>query len=167
MHLIRLHGPWLAVWAPEMHVPVTLPGTLPVTLPGSLRAPDISQRWAAPESCGSGGKLAADPNAASAIGGQVLLQRKFNRPTGLGAEQRCSVGCWVDAVVEQVRLNDQSLVLDEHAAGSFPAGPGDARCVAFRFSPGDLQPFNVLTLQLRWRLEPVVQIHQVALGLDE
>ncbi len=129
------------------HAPA-VDGAVRVRLPGLIRLPvteAISDATAAPQSAS-----------------QLVLQRQFNRPTGLLPEQRCYVGCWLDGVVESAWMNDCWL-------GEAPGELGDAS-VAFLWLPEQRQAYNCLTLVLPWpagAAETGVSIRQVALGLVE
>lgn len=124
-------------------------GVVRVRLPGLIRLPVA--------------EAISDAGVAPAAAARLVLQRHFNRPTGLLPEQRCYVGCWLDGVVESAWMNDCLLA-------AAPGELGDAS-VAFHWLPAARQAFNCLTLVLPWPagvpVETGVSIRQVALGLVE
>lgn len=115
-----------------------------IRLPGLIQLP-------APELSGE----ATTPTSAT----RLVLQRQFNRPTGLLPEQRCYVGGWLDGMVESAWVNDCLLA-------EAPGELGDANA-AFRWLPREGAAYNQLTLVVLPQSTVGVHIHQVALGLEE
>lgn len=161
MHWIRLHGPWLAVWSPELQSTVKVPG--------HWSAPDLANWGARQDSSVEDAKQEPAAVDREVVGRRLRLERKFNRPTGLSPEQQCWVVCWVEGGVAEVRLNNGVLArsMEELPPSACRGAPAQVPAVAYRFYPADLLAFNTLTLSLPWEPTQVTQVYQVALGFHE
>jgi len=119
---------------------------------------------------------------------EVVLERRFNRPTGLVPEQRCYVGIWSEPAVSGVCLNEIGLRL---VADVFPGGeergPAEGRLAVepgralptrdgpptaikpscFSLPVAELQGYNLLRLvyTAEWSQWERLSIHKVALGI--
>lgn len=161
MHWIRLHGPWLAIGSAGL--PVT------VKVPGQWSASDLANQLAGQDAAAEATEKETSPMDRDHVGKLLRLERKFNRPTGLSPEQRCWMVCWVEGEVAEVRLNEGVLArsTDELPTSEFRGAPSHVQATAYCFYPADLLAFNTLTLSLSRESQPLIHVHQVALGLPE
>ncbi len=157
-HRIRLHGPWqLRLLESDVSKNV-VDGrgfrelmkadrpTISLNLPGEFGGPDLLQ------SLGLYG-VGREPI-------ELLLVRRFNRPTGLVPDQTIVVGCWSDCEVVSAWLNDERL-LQSRFNFSEPASS------CFLLSTASFAAYNSVGLVFRVGRLDRWRIDQVALGLSD
>lgn len=91
---------------------------------------------------------------------ELLLDRRFNRPTGLAPGQTIVVGCWSDRDVVAAWLNDEPLLPSRF---NFP----EPASSCFSLSTASFTAYNSLGLVFRVREGHRWRIDQVALGLSD
>lgn len=157
-HRIRLHGPWqIRLFENDVSTnscdarsfrDLMKPDrpTISVSLPGEIGDSDQLQ---------SLGLRGADPDPI-----ELLLVRRFNRPTGLVPGQTIVVGCWSDREVVSAWLNDEPLLPSRF---NFP----EPASSCFSLSTASFTAYNSLGLVFRVREGDRWRIDQVALGLSD
>lgn len=96
----------------------------------------------------------------SSSAGEVVLERHFNRPSGLVPDQVVVLGCWSNHAVVSAWLNDQVL-LPTHANFAAPASS------CFSLSVAAFRAYNSVGLVFRSGELERLRIDQVALGLSD
>jgi len=156
-HRIRLHGPWQIRLLESDVSTNSCDGrgfhdlikpdrpSISVNLPGEFGDSDQLQ---------SLGLRRADPDPI-----ELLLVRRFNRPTGLVPGQTIVVGCWSDREVVAAWLNDERL-LPSRFNFSEPASS------CFLLSTASFAAYNSVGLIFRVGRLDRWRIDQVALGLS-
>jgi len=157
-HRIRLHGPWhIRLLESDVSTnscdgrsfhDLVKPDrpSISVNLPGEIGDSDQLQ---------SLGLRGADPDPI-----ELLLVRRFNRPTGLVPGQTIVVGCWSDREVVSAWLNDERL-LPSRFNFSEPASS------CFLLSTASFAAYNSVGLVFRVGRLDRWRIDQVALGLSD
>lgn len=92
--------------------------------------------------------------------GEVVLERHFNRPSGLVPNQIVVLGCWSNQAVVSAWLNDQVL-LPTHVNFAAPASS------CFSLSVASFRSYNSVGLVFRSGEWERLRIDQVALGLSD
>lgn len=99
-----------------------------------------------------------DLESGNPIDARLLLVRRFNRPTGLNANQTVIVGCWSDAEVVAAWLNESIL------APTTLNFQEPASC-CYLLPVDRLAAYNSLGLVLNLNGQKQIRISQVALGI--
>lgn len=155
-HRIRLHGPWqLSLLEGDASRgfgdPTVVLGTAavrraPFRLPGEICWADYSN--------------ATEQAGTFASAGEVVLQRHFNRPSGLVPDQIVVLGCWSNHAVVSAWLNDQVLL-------PTPVNFAAPASSCFSVSVASFRAYNSVGLVFRCGELKRLRIDQVALGLSD